>query len=166
MLLLLLCVCVCVPTAQSIGVSRCESGHERLNAMQYREACSVLGLPSNATPHQIKSAYKRKALENHPDRFPPHVKLEAEARFKHISEAYSCLKNGPQSAYGYGGRSQHPNSSGGSSWVPRGRRISTFAASAPFALLIAGTLALGFSRAARAYRKQQNESPSRNPFLP
>lgn len=33
---------------------------------------------------QIKSAYKRKALENHPDRFPPHVKLEAEARFKHV----------------------------------------------------------------------------------
>jgi curved DNA-binding protein CbpA len=33
---------------------------------------------------QVKIAYKRKALENHPDRFPPHVKLEAEARFKHV----------------------------------------------------------------------------------
>lgn len=39
--------------------------------------------------------------------------------------------------------------SGSSSWVKSGRRVNPFAASLPFALLIAGTLALGFSRAAR-----------------
>jgi len=134
--------------------------------MQMKEAWAVLGLPSNATPLQVKVAYKRKALENHPDRFPPQVKLEAEARFKHISEAYTCLKNGPQATYGHGGRSHYSNYSGSSSWVNRGRRVNTYVASVPFALLIAGTLTLGFSRAARAYRKQQKESPAGNPFLP
>ncbi|KAG0586462.1 hypothetical protein M758_2G079200 [Ceratodon purpureus] len=134
--------------------------------MQMKEAWAVLGLPSNATPLQVKIAYKRKALENHPDRFPAHGKVEAEARFKHISEAYTCLKNGPQATYGYGGRSQYSNYSGSSSWVKGGRRVNVFVASAPFALLIAGTIALGLSRASRAYRKQQKESPARNPFLP
>ena len=33
---------------------------------------------------QVKAAYKQKALQNHPDRFPSEVKLEAEARFKHV----------------------------------------------------------------------------------
>jgi hypothetical protein len=31
---------------------------------------------------QVKAAYKKKALENHPDRFPPDCKSQAEARFK------------------------------------------------------------------------------------
>jgi len=33
---------------------------------------------------QVKAAYKQKALQNHPDRFPSEVKLEAEARFKNV----------------------------------------------------------------------------------
>jgi curved DNA-binding protein CbpA len=41
----------------------------------------------------VKAAYKKKALENHPDRFPPDCKSQAEARFKLISEAYTRLRS-------------------------------------------------------------------------
>lgn len=131
-------------------------------AMHSKDAWAVLGLPYNATPLQVKAAYKQKALQNHPDRFPSEVKLEAEARFKNISEAYNLLKSGSQA---HGGRSQQSSSSG-FAWAHRGKRVHTLVASMPFALLIVGTLTLGLSRASRAYQRQQQESPARNPFLP
>ncbi|OVA16656.1 DnaJ domain [Macleaya cordata] len=64
--------------------------------MQGDEARELLGFPpsSHPTPSQVKAAYKRKAWESHPDRFPPHEKFCAESKFKLISEAYSCLKAG------------------------------------------------------------------------
>ena len=40
---------------------------------------------------QVKAAYKQKALQNHPDRFPSEVKLEAEARFKHVKIPHILL---------------------------------------------------------------------------
>jgi curved DNA-binding protein len=49
---------------------------------------AILGVPRNATPEQIKEAYRRLAKEYHPDRNPfP----EAEGRFKLINEAYHVL---------------------------------------------------------------------------
>ncbi|RZC48784.1 hypothetical protein C5167_017208 [Papaver somniferum] len=62
--------------------------------MQGDEARELLGLSSTShpTPSQVKAAYKRKAWESHPDRFPANEKLSAETKFKLISEAYSCLK--------------------------------------------------------------------------
>ncbi|XP_026435604.1 dnaJ homolog subfamily B member 5-like isoform X3 [Papaver somniferum] len=64
--------------------------------MQGDEARALLGLSSTShlTPSQVKAAYKRKAWESHPDRFPANEKFSAETKFKLISEAYSCLKLG------------------------------------------------------------------------
>ncbi|XP_042514501.1 chaperone protein DnaJ isoform X2 [Macadamia integrifolia] len=64
--------------------------------MQGDEAREVLGFPPNSrpTPLQVKAAYKRRAWETHPDRFPAHDKFHAESKFKLISEAYSCLRTG------------------------------------------------------------------------
>ncbi|KAK9161836.1 hypothetical protein Syun_008177 [Stephania yunnanensis] len=63
--------------------------------MRMDEAKILLGLPpdSCSTLPQIKAAYKKKAWESHPDRFPPHLKLPAESNFKLISEAYSFMQS-------------------------------------------------------------------------
>lgn len=51
----------------------------------------VLGISKSATPDEIKKAYRKKALENHPDRNPNDP--AAEQRFKEISEAYEVLSD-------------------------------------------------------------------------
>lgn len=52
----------------------------------------ILGVSKEATPEEIRKAYKRLALKWHPDK---HVddKKEAEEKFKEIAEAYSVLSD-------------------------------------------------------------------------
>lgn len=50
---------------------------------------ATLGVSKDATQDDIKKAYRKKALESHPDRNPNNPK--AEAQFKSISEAYEVL---------------------------------------------------------------------------
>ncbi len=52
--------------------------------MNYYE---VLGVDKNATPDEIKKAYRKKAVEHHPD------KGGNEDRFKEAAEAYDVLSN-------------------------------------------------------------------------
>lgn len=52
---------------------------------------AVLGIDKNASPEEIKKAYRKKALECHPDRNPNDPK--AEANFKKVSEAYEVLSS-------------------------------------------------------------------------
>jgi DnaJ-class molecular chaperone len=51
---------------------------------------SVLGLSKNASDAEIKTAYRKKALEWHPDR---NKAPEAHERFKEINKAYEVLSN-------------------------------------------------------------------------
>eukprot|EP00667_Euglena_gracilis_P013916 EG_transcript_14382 len=46
----------------------------------------VLGVSPSASPEEVKQAFKRKALESHPDKNPA-----GEAVFKQVAEAYSVL---------------------------------------------------------------------------
>jgi len=55
-----------------------------------RDYYEVLGVQRGATKEQIKSAYRKLALEFHPDR---NKSPEAEERFKEISEAYAVLSD-------------------------------------------------------------------------
>ena len=53
----------------------------------------VLEIPSDASPEDIKAAYHRLAKQWHPDRYAGEAKVEAEARFRELAEAFSILKD-------------------------------------------------------------------------
>ncbi len=57
--------------------------------MSKRDYYEVLGVAKNATDQEIKSAYRKLALQNHPDRNPGDK--AAEDRFKEAAEAYAVL---------------------------------------------------------------------------
>jgi DnaJ-class molecular chaperone len=50
----------------------------------------ILGIDKNASPEEIKKAYRKLALENHPDRGGGDG---AESKFKEINEAYQILSD-------------------------------------------------------------------------
>ena len=51
----------------------------------------MLGVDKNATPEELKKAYRKLALQYHPDRNPGDK--EAEEKFKEAAEAYDVLSN-------------------------------------------------------------------------
>ena len=58
----------------------------------------VLGVTRTATDQELKAAYRKQALQHHPDRNPGNQ--EAEERFKECSEAYQVLSD-PQKRAAY-----------------------------------------------------------------
>lgn len=60
--------------------------------MVQQDHYQTLGVEKNATPQQIKKAYRKLAMKWHPDK-NPNNKSEAEAKFKQIGEAYSVLSD-------------------------------------------------------------------------
>jgi len=70
-----------------------------------RDYYDVLGVTRNASEQEIKSAYRKLALQHHPDRNPNNK--EAEERFKEAAEAYSVLsdsqKRGQYDRFGHAG---------------------------------------------------------------
>lgn len=52
---------------------------------------ATLGISRDVSAEEIKKAYRKKALECHPDRHPGDAK--AEAQFKEVSEAYEALSD-------------------------------------------------------------------------
>ena len=59
--------------------------------MAKRDYYEVLGVDKNATPDELKKAYRKLALQYHPDRNPGNK--EAEEKFKEAAEAYDVLSN-------------------------------------------------------------------------
>ena len=64
--------------------------------MNRTEALRILGLDGDATPEDIKAAYKETAQILHPDRFAGNKKLQDRAteQFKNLQEAYEYLTKG------------------------------------------------------------------------
>ena len=80
------------------------SSNTRVSKADYYE---VLGVSREATDQELKSAYRKLAMQHHPDRNPgDHT---AEERFKEASEAYQVLSDADKRAaydrYGHAGLS-------------------------------------------------------------
>lgn len=83
--------------------------------MAKRDYYEVLGVAKNASADEIKKAYRKKALEYHPDRNPNNK--EAEEKFKEAAEAYEVLgdadKKKRYDQYGHAGVGSGTGGSGG-----------------------------------------------------
>ena len=83
-----------------------------------RDYYDILGVTKSASDAQIKSAYRKLALQWHPDR---NKSAEAETKFKEINEAYQVLSDAKKkTAYDQFGHSAFDPTGGASSGGPFG----------------------------------------------
>ena len=59
--------------------------------MDYKDYYKILGIERNASEEDIRKAYRKLAMQYHPDRNPNDK--QAEERFKEINEAYQVLND-------------------------------------------------------------------------
>src|SRR5690625_7584096 len=82
--------------------------------MAKRDYYETLGVSKGASADEIKKAYRRLAMKNHPDRNPGDE--AAEARFKEASEAYEVLSDDQKKAaydqFGHAGLGGGPGGGG------------------------------------------------------
>ena len=75
--------------------------------MEYMDYYQILGVSREAENGELKSAYRKLALQHHPDRNPGNS--EAAEKFKEASEAYAVLSDSEKRArydrYGHAGLS-------------------------------------------------------------
>lgn len=83
--------------------------------MDKRDYYEVLGVAKDASDQEIKAAYRKKAIQYHPDKNPGNK--EAEEKFKEAAEAYSVLSNPEKrqryDQFGHAGMSGNGGFSGG-----------------------------------------------------
>eukprot|EP00897_Mesotaenium_endlicherianum_P006164 jgi/Mesen1/5576/ME000281S04637 len=132
--------------------------------MFVNDALDCLGLKHGATKEEVKAAYRRLAKQSHPDAMPPGSdKARAEANFKQIAEAYSCLTAGPPHPGGVRAAAARAATRGSAA---RARPVRHGLTAIPFLLLVGGIVGFGGHRLVGAYNKSKAESQSHNPFLP
>ncbi len=85
--------------------------------MADKDYYSILGVARGANEADLKAAYRKLAMQHHPDRNPGDAK--AEARFKDINEAYDILKD-PQKRAAYDRYGHEAFQNGGNGGSPFG----------------------------------------------
>ena len=65
--------------------------------MEYKDYYQILGISRNASPQDVRKAYRKLAMQYHPDRNPGDK--QAEERFKEINEAYQVLSDSQKRAH-------------------------------------------------------------------
>ncbi|MDI6730268.1 MAG: molecular chaperone DnaJ [Candidatus Altarchaeum sp.] len=66
--------------------------------MKGKDYYEILGVSKNTTKDDLKQAYRKLAMQYHPDKASPDKKKEYEEKFKEISEAYAVLSNDEKKA--------------------------------------------------------------------
>jgi curved DNA-binding protein CbpA len=90
-----------------------------MSELYFRE---ILGVMGDATREQIRQAYRRLVMENHPDRFPPEKKALQELTTITLTEAYNALMSAP--APEPHRKAEEPSPQRADPAVPRGPGIS------------------------------------------
>src|ERR1700758_3979939 len=91
-----------------------------------RDYYEVLGVGKTSTPDDVKKAYRKLAIQFHPDKNPGDKK--AEERFKELSEAYEVLSD-PQKKqmydqFGHAANAGGPGGFGGFEGFGQGANIN------------------------------------------
>jgi molecular chaperone DnaJ len=83
--------------------------------MAKRDFYEILGVEKSASPEEIKKAYRKKAIQYHPDKNPDDK--AAEEKFKEAAEAYEVLSNAEKKQrydqFGHAGMEGGPGGFGG-----------------------------------------------------
>jgi curved DNA-binding protein len=73
------------------GCLTCDLGGDNNSIMDYKDYYKILGVDRKASTDDIRKAYRKLAMQHHPDKNPGDKK--AEDKFKEINEAYQVLSD-------------------------------------------------------------------------
>lgn len=97
-----------------------ERAKQLLKQSKMKDYYKILGVSRQATPKEIKTAYRKLALQWHPDKHQGDAKADAETKFQEIAMAYEVLNDPEKRAMVDRGQDPNDQSQGGGGHGPFG----------------------------------------------